>query len=100
MGGAYIRNAGGGVVLQVHVVPRAGRSEIAGLHGGALRIRLNAPPVDGAANEALVDFLSDRLGIPRSRITILSGRTSRVKQVRIDGLDRDCVNSLLGFPCL
>lgn len=75
----------GGVRLQLHVQPRAARTEVAGLHGGALKIRLAAPPADGAANEALVRFLADTLGVPRTAVTLVAGTTSRRKRVDIIG---------------
>jgi uncharacterized protein (TIGR00251 family) len=78
--------ADGGVRLRVRVQPRASRSEIAGVHGDELRIRLQAPPVDGAANEALVRFLADALGAPRAAVEIVSGLASRSKTVVIRGV--------------
>lgn len=78
--------ADGGVRLRVRVQPRASRSEIAGVHGDELRIRLQAPPVDGAANQALVRFLADALGAPRSAVEIVSGLASRSKTVVIRGV--------------
>jgi hypothetical protein len=78
--------ADGGVRLRVRVQPRASRSEIAGVHGDELRIRLQAPPVDGAANEALVRFLAEALGAPRSAVEIVSGLASRSKTVVIQGV--------------
>lgn len=75
------------VRLVVHVQPRAKRTEIQGRHGDAIKIRLAAPPVDGAANEELVRFLADLLGVPRSRVTISGGLTARRKTVDIDGVN-------------
>jgi uncharacterized protein (TIGR00251 family) len=72
--------------LVVHVQPRAKKSEVAGRHGDAINVRLQAPPVDGAANEELVRFLAETLGIPRRSVTITSGLTSRRKTVEIEGL--------------
>jgi uncharacterized protein len=69
------------------VIPRSPRSRVDGLRGDAVLIRLAAPPVEGAANEALVAFLSDALGVPRRSIAIVSGEKSRDKRVRIEGLD-------------
>ena len=69
------------------MIPRSPRSRVDGLRGDAVLIRLAAPPVEGAANEALVAFLSAALGLPRRNITIVSGEKSRDKRVRIDGLD-------------
>ena len=72
--------------LSIHVQPRASRTEVAGLHGEAIKIRVAAPPVDGAANDALIRFLSERLGVSRSAVAIVSGATSRTKRVRISGM--------------
>ena len=71
--------------LTVHVQPRASRTEIVGLHGDALKIRLTTPPVGGAANTALVAFLADRLGVARDQVWILGGAGSRRKVVAITG---------------
>jgi len=73
--------------IVVHVVPRAKVTEVAGRHGDAIRIRLAAPPVDGAANAELVRFLAERLGVPRSAVTIVRGATARRKTVSIEGVD-------------
>ncbi|MGB9722359.1 MAG: DUF167 domain-containing protein [Chloroflexia bacterium] len=70
----------------VWVKPRAGRSQVLGLREGALHIALNAPPVEGRANEALVGFLAEVLGVRRAQVTILSGERSRHKVVRVAGL--------------
>jgi len=82
-------------VLAVRVIPRSPRSRVDGLRGGAVLIRLAAPPVDGAANEELVAFLSDVLGLPRRNITIVSGETSRDKRVRIEGIDETTARTRL-----
>jgi uncharacterized protein (TIGR00251 family) len=75
-----------GIVLAVRVVPRAGRTGVAGTRGEALLIRLAAAPVDGAANDALVACLSALFDRPKRDITILSGHTSRDKRIAIAGL--------------
>lgn len=72
--------------LRVHVQPRAKRSEVAGRHGDALKVRLAAPPVDGAANEELVRLLAEALGLPRRSVRIVAGITGRDKVVEVDGL--------------
>lgn len=72
--------------FQVYVQPRASRAEITGLHGDALRVRLTAPPVEGRANEALVALLAGFLGLPKSRLSIVSGATSRTKSVEVEGM--------------
>jgi uncharacterized protein len=73
----------GGVRLQLHIQPRASRTEIAGVHGDALKIRLAAPPVDGAANEALVKFLAKRLGVSGSAVMVVAGASGRRKVVHV-----------------
>jgi hypothetical protein len=74
------------VAIRFHVVPRASRTEVAGRHGDAIKIRLKAPPVDGAANAELIRFLAKHFGVPRSAIQLLSGGSSRDKRVAIAGM--------------
>lgn len=95
MTGITVTERGGAFRFRVRVQPRASRNEIAGIMDGALRIRLQAPPVDGLANEALVDFLADRLGVPRRMVRIVSGTSSRTKTVEIDGVSRDSLGRLI-----
>jgi uncharacterized protein (TIGR00251 family) len=75
-----------GITLRVRVQPRASRTDVAGPYGDALRIRVAAPPVDGAANDELIRFLATRLGVPRSAITIVSGATGRSKVAAVEGI--------------
>jgi len=89
----------GGTVLAVQVVPRSSRNEVVGIHGDALRIRLKAPPVEGAANAALIAFLADMLGVPQRQVEILSGHSSRRKNVLVVGLGKEQVAQILGH-CL
>jgi uncharacterized protein (TIGR00251 family) len=70
----------------VRVQPRASRTELAGRHGDALKVRIAAPPVDGAANEALVRFLADRLDVSRSAVQVEAGATGRTKVVAVTGI--------------
>jgi uncharacterized protein (TIGR00251 family) len=74
-------------MLDVRVIPRAGKSGPAGIRDGALLVRLNAPPVEGAANAELIDVLARLFDIPKRNVTIVRGERSRVKRVRIDGVD-------------
>jgi uncharacterized protein (TIGR00251 family) len=74
-------------VLDIRVIPRAPRTRVDGTRGGAILIRLAAPPVDGAANDALIAFLAEALALPRRNISIVSGGKSRDKRIEIDGLD-------------
>ena len=83
------------VKLDVRVIPRAKRTEIAGRRGGALLVRLAAPPVDGAANDALRAFLAERLGVPQRQIAIVRGATSRDKTVAIEGLSAAAIDAAL-----
>lgn len=74
-----------GTIVDVRVIPRAAKSEIAGTRSDTILVRLNAPPVDGAANTELVRLLADVLGVPKRNIRIVSGERSRGKRVRISG---------------
>ena len=76
-------DADGALVLEVHCQPGAKRTEVAGMHGTALKIRLAAPAVGGRANEALVAFLARSFGVPRRDVSIVRGETGRSKTVRI-----------------
>lgn len=91
-----ITSAEGGAAFPVRVVPRASKNEISGRHGEAVKIRLTAPPVEGAANQALTDFLADVLGIRKSQIEILTGHASRDKIVCVVGLTPQEVEERLG----
>jgi len=81
-------------IFTVRVVPRAARSSVIGEHDGALRVRIAAPPVDGAANEELVLVLARALDIPTRHVEITSGLASKVKGVRVTGLTRQRLESL------
>ncbi len=91
----FIHESKRGVVLAVHVVPRSSRDEVAGVHGRALRIRLNAPPVEGAANAALIAFVGETLEVPRRQVEIISGHASRHKLVLVSGMSREEVEEKL-----
>lgn len=77
--------------LEILAVPRASRSRVAGEHGGRLKVQLAAPPVDGQANAALVEVLSDLCRVPRHRISVVRGETSRRKTVRVLGVEIQAV---------
>jgi len=83
------------VRFDVRVQPRASRSEIVGEYDGAIRVRLSAPPVDGAANDALVDLLASELSVVRRNIAIVSGASPRNKTVAVAGVDVASVERLL-----
>jgi uncharacterized protein (TIGR00251 family) len=84
----------GSIRFAVRVQPRASRSEIVGLHGDALKVRLAAPPVGGAANVALVELLAEALGVPTRRVRIVSGTASRGKVVEVDGVHVENIRRL------
>ena len=73
----------GDVIVDIHVIPNASRTQAEGLHDGALRVRLHAPPVDGKANLALMAWLADTLAIAKSQVSLVRGQTSKRKQLRV-----------------
>ena len=79
---------GQALVLNVHVQPRAGKDEIAGLHGDRLKIRIKAPPVDGKANRHLIEFLADVFGVAKRDVVLLAGETGRDKRFKISSPKR------------
>ncbi len=89
----FLTDTPDGAVLSLRIVPRAAKNAIQGAHGDALKIRLCAPPVDGAANAALIEFLSDTLSLPRARIQLLGGKTSRTKRVLLAGLSASAIRT-------
>jgi uncharacterized protein len=84
--GSGVANHPHGSLLSVVVVPRSGKTSIAQLADGTIQIRVAAPPVDGAANAALLRFLADMLDMPRSRLSITSGASSRRKRISVEGV--------------
>lgn len=83
---SWLTHSSDTITLAVRVQPRAARDEVAGLHGDRLKLRITAPPVDGAANAHLLRFLAALCGVPPSRATLLRGHSGRDKLVRIDGV--------------
>ena len=88
----FTRNS---ISFQVRVQPRASKDEVTGEMGGALKVRLRAPAMEGRANEALVEFLAEVLKTSRSAVSILSGERSRVKRIEIRGVTRQQILNLL-----
>lgn len=85
---AAIRRDGADVLLVVHAQPGAKRSEFAGLHGEAVKIRIQAPAVDGRANDAMSRFLAEAFGVPQARVSLVSGAAARHKRWRIEAPTR------------
>lgn len=84
-----------GVRFAVHVQPRAKKPGIDGTHGDALRVRVQAPPVDGAANDAVIAVIADALGVPRRAVHIAAGLSGRQKLVDVDGIDASVATTRL-----
>lgn len=91
----WLRRSGAVATLTLHVQPGAKKTEIAGLHGDALKIRLAAPPVDGKANAALIAFVADRLDVSKSSIRLVSGQTSRRKILEVAATPPDTEQRLM-----
>ena len=92
---AWLRIGERCATLTLHIQPGAKKTEVAGLHGDALKIRLAAPPVDGKANAALIAFVAQRLDVARSAVTLKSGQTSRRKVLEVADPPADCQQRLL-----
>jgi uncharacterized protein (TIGR00251 family) len=78
-------DAAGTVTIRVHAQPGARRTEVAGLHGGSVKIRVAAPALEDRANDALVEFIAERFGVPRRDVTLIAGAKSREKRLEIRG---------------
>lgn len=94
----WIEEKKGYCIIYIHVQPRASKNEIVGIHGDSLKVRLTSPPVEGAANSLLVEFMAKKLGLPKSRIELISGEKSRHKTLKIDGLTMAEAATRLGIP--
>ena len=90
-----IQDARGDFVLTLHIQPGAKTTAVQGKHGDALKVRLAAPPVDGKANQALLAFLADQLGLAKRDIELVSGQSSREKRVRISNCSADALRALM-----
>ena len=84
------------VRLDVYIQPRASRTELAGMHAGVIKIRVAAPPVENAANRALIDFVAERLGVAKRSVRVVSGGASRHKVLEVDGVTAAAVAAALG----
>jgi uncharacterized protein (TIGR00251 family) len=85
MDAGFAKNVADGCTLSVRVHPGARKNGVTGVHADAVKIALTTPPVDGKANEALIAFLADALHLPRARVALVAGVTSRAKMIRITG---------------
>ncbi len=75
-----------GVTIKIYVAPRSSANKVVGVHNGAIKVALTAPPVDGAANKGLIEFLAKALGVPKGGVRIVSGEASRHKTVAVTGI--------------
>jgi len=91
----FRQSADGRLTLTLHIQPGARKTEFAGQHGDALKIRLAAPPVDGKANEALLRFLAEALDLPKSAVVLKNGQSSRRKVVEVSGANAAQLAGLL-----
>jgi uncharacterized protein (TIGR00251 family) len=93
----YLEDSANGCLLRLWIQPRASKTEVMGLHGEPprLKLRVAAPPVDGAANEAVIEFLAKTLGIPKSRIELVRGQSAKQKDLLIHGLGSAQVRLIL-----
>ncbi len=82
-----IRNIEGGVIIDILVIPRASRARLGPIHGDRIKVSVTAPPVDGKANQAVIDVLAKALGVRRNHIEIIVGHASRRKTVKVCGID-------------
>ena len=94
----YLTAKQDGVLIRLHVQPGAKRSEVVGRYGDALKVRIQAPPVDGKANLAVIEFLAKALKVPKKNVGLVSGETSRSKSFFVSGVSIAAVTEKLG-PC-
>ena len=87
----YLRETSGGTLLSVKLQPRASKNEIGAPLGDELKIKVTAPPVDAAANQALIELLADTLDCPRGRVELIRGQTSRHKTIKLHGFTPEAV---------
>ncbi len=92
-----IEDRAGSCRILLHVVPRASRTQVVGLHDGRLKLQVAAPPVDGEANEAIVRWLARSLGVARDAVTLVSGASGKKKVVEVSGVSADGARALLGI---
>jgi uncharacterized protein (TIGR00251 family) len=97
MNSLIVQDTKDGAILTVHIQPRASTTEYVGIHGDAIKIRVAAPPVDGAANDELIRFLARQLSIPTSSVRIRSGASGRHKRVLVKGVAAELVLARLNL---
>jgi uncharacterized protein (TIGR00251 family) len=94
----FIKETANGVIFHIHVVPKSAKNEVAGIQGDAVKLKINALPVEGQANAACVKFLSEILGVRKNQVAIVSGHKSRKKTVAIEGRGRKDIEAVISIP--
>lgn len=92
----WVEERNGYLYIRIHVQPRASKNEIIGIHGDSLKVRLTSPPVEGAANSLLVEFIAKKIGMPKSLIEIAAGEKSRHKTLKVEGVTKIEAANILG----
>ena len=95
----WLHSSGDGITLSLHIQTGAKKTEFAGVHGDALKVRLHAQPIDGKANQALIDFVAQFLKVPKSCVCLKSGLSSRRKVLAIEGISTEAALQLLSSQC-
>jgi uncharacterized protein (TIGR00251 family) len=95
---SFLKEQGGRILLFVHAQPKASRNAIVGRHGDRLKIAVQTPPVDGAANDALMEFLADRLNLAKRDIELVSGATGRQKTFSLKSISLESARQKLEIP--
>ncbi|HEY7874372.1 MAG TPA: DUF167 domain-containing protein [Actinomycetota bacterium] len=93
----YVRTVGDDVVIDAFVQPRSAKNAAVGVHGRAIKLKVTAPPVDGKANEAVERLIARWVGVPRSAVQVVGGRSSRYKQIRVVGAAPEAVTAALAL---
>lgn len=94
---AWLSEDAAGVLIRVHLQPRARRTAVCGEHGGRLKVAIAAPPLEGRANDALIEWLAAKLGLPRRQLRLIAGQRSRDKTLRAEGLGASEISSRLAL---
>lgn len=89
-----LKKNGDGIVFSIQVQTRSSKNEICGIHGDLIKVKLTSPPIDGAANEGLIKFLSDKLDVSKWQIEIVRGHKSKNKLIKISGVKKERVDNL------
>jgi len=90
-----VREVESGVVFSIHVIPRSKKEGFAGTHGDSIKVKVNAPPVEGAANKAVVKFIAKLFDVSKSNVEIIKGETGREKQVLVRGVGLEKAKAVL-----